>query len=149
MGRHIYSGYSDHHDDGDDPYGQSSGNGYDLIDIFDRGRLLRGSFDGKRSTFRNRRNYPHARGFSRCRRELTDDAVRVINLDELGCPRLDRCPRWVKVRNIHPEWMFSALPPNSVIARRGRYFAFVPEPIMKRGHCDGTGQSAHLFHCPA
>jgi hypothetical protein len=90
MGRHIYSGYSDHHDDGDDPYGQASGNGHKPIHIFDRGRLLRSSFDGKRSTVRDRRNYPHARGFSRCRRELTDDAVGVINPDEL--------PGWTDVR---------------------------------------------------
>jgi hypothetical protein len=76
MGGHIYSGYSDHHHDGDDPYGQASGNGRNPIHIFDRGRLLRSSLDGKRSAVRDRRNYPHARGFSRYRRELTDDAVR-------------------------------------------------------------------------
>ena len=93
MGRHIYSGYSDHHNDGDDPYGQASGDGHKPIHIFDSGRLLRGSFDGKRSTVRDRGNYPHARGFSRCRGELIDDAVRVIDLGELGYPRLDRCPR--------------------------------------------------------
>jgi len=59
-----------------------------------RVRLLRSSFDGKRSAVRDRRNYSHARGFSRDRRELTDDAVRVTSPDEPGCPRLDRCPLW-------------------------------------------------------
>jgi hypothetical protein len=51
MDRHIYSGYSDHHDDGDDPYGQASGNGHKPIHIFDRGRLLRSSFDGNDRPF--------------------------------------------------------------------------------------------------
>ena len=88
MGRHIYSGDTDHHHDRDDPFGQASGHGHNPIHIFDRGRLLRSSFDGKRSTVRDRRNYPHTRGFSRCRRELTDDAVRGISTDELVSPFL-------------------------------------------------------------
>jgi hypothetical protein len=76
--------------------GKASGNGRNPIHIFNRRRLLRSSFDGKRSAVRDRRNYSHARGLSQYHCELTDDAVKVINPDELGCPRLDRCPSWIK-----------------------------------------------------
>src|SRR5713226_1307534 len=41
-------------------------------------------------------------------------------------PALIGCPSWVRIRRTHYEHMFSALPPNSDIARRSRHFAFVP-----------------------
>jgi hypothetical protein len=130
MGRRIYSGYSDHHDDGDDPYGQASGDGHNSIHIFDRGRLLRSSFDGKRSTVRDRRNYPHARGFSRCRRELTDDATRVVNPNEPGCPRLVGCPRWVKVRPQLANDRCPFVPQTEPLPRQGYVrFAFLDNRI--------------------
>jgi hypothetical protein len=57
------------------------------------------------------------------------------------------------MRNIHTEWMSSASPPNSDIARRGWHFAFVPEgditPSVDHlvgGHkqCVGHGETKFL-----
>src|SRR6266436_5352113 len=50
---------------------------------------------------------------------------------------------WVKVRRTQYEYMSSALPSNSDIARRRRHFAFMPFPEVARisiDHLVGTQQ---------
>src|SRR5882672_11839603 len=44
-----------------------------------------------------------------------------------------RCPFRVKLRRTQYEYMSSALPSNSDIARRSRHFAFVPDSDIVRG----------------
>jgi hypothetical protein len=105
---------------------------------------LPGSFDGKRSAIRDRRNYPHARGFSRYRRELTNAAVKVINPDEPGCPRLDRCPCWVINGSTYREQTFSALAPIADIAAIARS-STLPKPATARASgwcCSWSGPTS-------
>jgi hypothetical protein len=59
---------------------------------------------------------------------------------------LIKCQRWVKMRRTQYEYMSSALPSNSDIARRSRHFAFVPIVLKKSFWGDERKVSEPLMH---
>jgi hypothetical protein len=69
-------------------------------------------------------------------------AVPLVGSQPAG-NQIPRLPRWVKMRNTHPEQMSSVSPPNSDIARCGRHFAFVPTGDIASGVCCGSFAFRH------
>jgi hypothetical protein len=54
--------------------------------------------------------------------------------EELGCLRLDRRPRWMKLRRTQCEQTSSGLLLKADMARYSRHFAFVPEAEVNSRH---------------